>query len=255
MRGDSDRLQQVFWNLLANAVKFTPKNGLVQVHVRQVDSDLEVIVEDNGAGISPEFTPQLVESFRQADAGSARAQGGLGIGLSIAKHIVELHGGSISASSGGVGKGSRFTVRLPISPLVSTTVGVSRVPTLRKTENAVSVPATLAGIKVLIVDDDDDALEMLSYLLELSSLEVRSASSAVKALSALETFTPDVIVSEIAVPIDDGYSLIRSIRTLPSSKKSIPAIALAAFARNEDRTRALVEGFNRHVTKPVERTC
>jgi signal transduction histidine kinase/ActR/RegA family two-component response regulator len=256
MRGDGDRLQQVAWNLLANAVKFTPKNGLIRIRLQRVESDLELTVEDSGSGIAPEFLPHVFESFRQSDGTSARSHGGLGIGLSIAKHIVELHGGSIEAESRGLGQGALFRVLLPISPLVSTTMGISRVAVSKPPDAALDPPLALEGIRVLVVDDEPDARELVTYVFETSGIEVRTAASAADALRALDTFTPHVIVSDIGMPHEDGYALIRSVRTLASDeKKNIPAIALTAFARNEDRTRALVEGFNLHMAKPVEPTA
>ncbi len=253
MRGDGERLQQVVWNLLSNAVKFTPKNGSVKVRVRRVASDLELTVADTGAGIEPNFLPHVFESFRQSDMGSARAHGGLGIGLSIAKHIVELHGGSIEARSEGHDRGATFVVRLPIGPLVSTTMGVSRVPATAEQGASASLPAGLEGMRVLVVDDEPDARELVAYVLEAAGVTVKVAGSAAEALSTLAAFTPHVIVSDIGMPEQDGYFLIRRIRTLSDDeKRDIPAIALTAFARNEDRARALTEGFNQHMTKPVE---
>jgi signal transduction histidine kinase/ActR/RegA family two-component response regulator len=254
MRGDADRLQQVAWNLLANAVKFTPEGGIVEVRVKRVESDFEWIVEDDGAGIVPEFLPHIFESFRQADGSTSRPYGGLGVGLAIAKHIVELHGGTIEAESRGVGQGSTFRIRLPTSPLTATPLAASHVPaTQQEQDGAPDPPAGLQGVRVLVVDDDADARELLAYMFEASGMEVRAAGSAAAALEALAGFTPHVIVSDIGMPFEDGYSLIRSIRTLPDEdKKGIPAIALTAFAGNEDRTKALVEGFNRHIAKPVE---
>jgi signal transduction histidine kinase/ActR/RegA family two-component response regulator len=252
IHGDSDRLEQVVWNLVANAVKFTPKNGRVEVRLRRVESDIELVVLDNGEGIAPSFVPHVFGSFLQSDSSASRPHGGLGLGLSIVKHIVELHGGSVAAESQGVGRGATFRVRLPVGPLISTTVGVSRVPATQA--DADPPPSVRApGVKVLLVDDDPDALELVAYLLEGSGMEVRFARSAADALKELETYTPHVIVSDVGMPGEDGYSLIRRIRTLPTAeKKNIPAIALTAFARNEDRARALVEGFNMHMSKPVE---
>lgn len=251
MRGDGERLQQVIWNLLINAVKFTPKDGSMKVTLHRVDSDLVLTVADNGVGISPAFLPHVFETFRQVDSSSTRGHGGLGIGLSIAKHIVHLHGGTIEAHSEGEGRGATFTVRLPISPLVSTTVGIARVPATEPTTNhALPIADTL--LRVLVVDDEDDAREMLRYVFEASGIECRQAESAAAALSALDELTPDVIVSDIGMPEEDGYSLIRRIRTLPTEKNGIPAIALTAFASDGDRKRALVDGFNVHLTKPVE---
>jgi signal transduction histidine kinase/CheY-like chemotaxis protein len=253
LRGDNDRLQQVVWNLLANAIKFTPKGGVVVVSLHRVESDLELVVKDSGVGIGADFLPHVFEAFRQSDSSATRAHGGLGIGLSIAKHIVELHGGNIRAESEGQGRGATFFVRLPISSLISTTVGISRVPATTRGSREPVVPPALEGIRVLVVDDDPDARELVAYVLEASGVEVRLAGSAREATAALGSYTPHVIVSDIGMPDEDGYALIRSIRTLPDvEKKNIPAVALTAFARNEDRTRALVEGFNQHLSKPVE---
>ncbi|HLK40707.1 MAG TPA: ATP-binding protein, partial [Polyangiaceae bacterium] len=256
MRGDGDRLQQVVWNLLANAVKFTPKKGKVTIRVRRVDSDLELVVQDTGEGITGSFLPHVFDSFRQSDTSASRAHGGLGIGLSIAKHIVELHGGSIEARSEGSGRGATFVVRLPISPLVSTTLGISRVPATKQRADNISLPTGLDGLRVLVVDDEPDARDLVTYVLETCGMKVRVAGRAAEAMTELETFTPHVIISDIGMADEDGYFLIRNIRTLPNEeKKNIPAIALTAFARNEDRTRALVEGFNLHMAKPVEPTA
>jgi signal transduction histidine kinase/ActR/RegA family two-component response regulator len=253
LRGDGDRLQQVAWNLLANAVKFTPKNGVVRVYLRSVDSELELTVADSGEGIPPSFLPHVFESFRQSDGGSSRSHGGLGIGLSIAKHIIELHGGTIVAKSDGRGRGATFVVRLPISPLVSTTVGVSRVPATKHEAVDLALPNDLGGLRVLVVDDEPDARDLVAYVLEMCGIEVRSAGSAFEAMTELSSYTPHVIISDIGMPEEDGYSFIRRLRILPDvTKKDIPAIALTAFARNEDRTQALLAGFNLHMAKPVE---
>jgi signal transduction histidine kinase len=253
LRGDGDRLEQVVWNLLANAIKFTPKDGVVRVSLQRIDSDLELEVEDNGIGIEPGFLQHVFESFRQSDTSATRTHGGLGIGLSIAKHIVELHGGAIRAESAGEGRGATFSVRLPVSPLVSSTLGVSRVPATTEHAGSSSLPAGLGGIRVLVVDDEPDARELIAYLLETCGMKVQVAGSAAEALALLASDLPDVVVSDIGMPDEDGYSLIRSIRTLPrDDQKGIPAIALTAYARNEDRTRALVEGFNVYMSKPVE---
>jgi signal transduction histidine kinase/CheY-like chemotaxis protein len=253
LRADPDRLQQVIWNLLVNAVKFTPKGGRVRVSVRRKDSDLEIEVHDNGEGIPGSFLPHLFESFRQSDSGAARPHGGLGIGLSISRHLVELHGGSIEASSGGPGQGSTFRVRLPISPVVSTTLGVTRVPATTPAEPSQQPALEGDGIQVLVVEDEPDARDLVAYVFESCGMKVRLAASAAEAMRALESFSPAVIVSDIGMPEEDGYALIRKIRTHSDERKrNIPAIALTAFVRNEDRTRALVEGFNLHLAKPVE---
>jgi signal transduction histidine kinase/CheY-like chemotaxis protein len=254
LRGDGDRLQQVVWNLLSNAVKFTRKEGTVQIHLRRIDSDVELTVSDDGEGIPRGFLPHVFETFRQSDTPSSRPHSGLGIGLSIAKHLVELHGGTIRALSEGTDRGATFVVTLPISPVVSTTVGITKIPATRPPSPVAPLPDDLGGIVVLVVDDDADARELLEFMLERSGMEVRVAASSAEALDALRgDFNPSVIVSDIGMPDGDGYSLIRDVRTHPQEeKRGIPAIALTAFARTEDRTRALVEGFNVHMAKPVE---
>jgi len=255
VRADGDRLQQVVWNLLGNAVKFTPKNGQIAVTLRRVESDLEIVVRDNGEGIDAEFLPYVFESFRQSNSSSSRTHAGLGIGLSIAKHIVELHGGTIRAESAGLGAGATFSLRIPVSPLLSSTFGVHKVPATTERAPSAALPPGLEGIRVLVVDDESDARELVGYVLESCGMEVRLAENVTDALSQLQSYTPQVIISDIGMPEDDGYVLIRAIRILDSEeKKAIPAIALTAFARNEDRTRALVEGFNLHIAKPVEPT-
>ncbi len=253
IRGDADRLQQVVWNLLTNAIKFTPKGGEISISLGRLDSDIELVVTDSGVGIDPAFLPHVFDSFRQSDSSASRVHGGLGIGLSITKHLVDLHGGSILAHSAGARQGSSFVVRLPVSPLLSTTVGVSQVPATQKEPSSARPPARLPGFRVLVVDDEPDARELIGFVLESCGAEVRLAASAAEALEVLGSYTPDVIISDIGMPDEDGYSLIRSIRTLDQAhKKDIPTIALTAFARNEDRTRALIAGFNLHMAKPVE---
>ncbi len=252
LHGDMDRLQQVVWNLLANAVKFTPLNGAVKTCLRGHGPELELVVEDNGEGIAADFLPHVFDRFCQSDSSAARRHGGLGVGLSIARHIVELHGGRIEAWSNGVGQGATFAVRLPIAAAAMTSAPALS-PIESESPGHREAPDMAPGLRVLVVDDDSDARDLIAYLLESRGMEVRQASSAGEALLALETYTPHVILSDIGMPVEDGYSLIRRIRTLPSPEKSnIPAIALTAFARREDRTRALVEGFNQHIVKPVE---
>jgi signal transduction histidine kinase/CheY-like chemotaxis protein len=253
MRGDADRLRQIVWNLLNNAIKFTPKGGEIHVEMHRVESDLELIVRDTGVGIAADFLPHVFDSFRQSDSSATRVHGGLGIGLSITKHLVDLHGGSIEVQSPGIGKGATFTVRLPISPLLTTTLGVSQVPATQGEPARAFAPADLHGLSVLVVDDEADARELIGYLLETCGATVHQAGSAAAALDVLDSTAPDIIISDIGMPGEDGYSLIWSIRTLGhEAKRNIPAIALTAFARNEDRARALVAGFNLHIAKPVE---
>ena len=252
VRADADRLQQVIGNLLSNAIKFTPKDGVVRVGLARVGPNVELTVEDNGAGIGPAFLPHVFESFRQEDGGIARKHGGLGIGLSISKHLIELHGGTIEALSAGPGTGAKFVVRLPVGPPVAGAVSASQTPATVQETSRDSAPS-LRGVRVLVVDDERDARELIAFVLENSAAEVRMAASAEDAIHELDSFTPHVIISDIGMPGEDGYSLIRKIRTLAADdKKNVPAVALTAFARNEDRTRALVEGFNVHLTKPIE---
>ena len=253
MRGDGERLRQVFWNLLLNAIKFTPKGGKIWVSLRRVESDLELVIADNGMGISAEVMPYIFESFRQYDSKTTRAHSGLGIGLSIAKHLVDLHGGSIDARSDGPGRGASFSVRLPVSPLISTTVGVGKVAATTRRPAELARPTVLAGLSILVVDDEEDARDLLRIVLESCEVRVCDAASADEALATLQRERVDLMVSDIGMPGEDGYSLIRKVRALPLGEKArIPAIALTAFARNEDRTRALLEGFNVHMAKPVE---
>ncbi len=253
LRGDPNRLQQVLWNLLSNAVKFTPKNGMVRVTLRRVESDIVLSVTDDGTGIDPAFLPHVFEAFRQSDASRSRSHGGLGIGLSIVRQIVELHGGSIEAESAGQGRGATFTVRLPVSPLIATVQGVSRAPVTVAEPAGAVLPSGHTDIRVLVVEDEADARELLAYMLQSCGMEVRLAASAAEGIDALEHFTPHVLLSDIGMAREDGYAFIRQVRTLASEeKRAIPAIALTAFARNEDRTRALTAGFNLHMAKPVE---
>jgi signal transduction histidine kinase/CheY-like chemotaxis protein len=255
IRGDGDRLQQIIWNLLTNAVKFTPKGGAVRISLRRAGSQIELVVEDNGVGIPPEFLPHVFERFRQADAGSTRRHMGLGLGLSIAKHLVELHGGSITSRSPGPGLGATFVVTLPISPLASPSFDWPRERATTGAPPAADLTSSVRGIRLLVVDDEPDARDLLQTLLGMYGMVVETAASAAEALERLKHFQPDAIVSDIGMPDEDGYVLIRKIRTLPQENtKNIPAIALTAFARKEDRMQALLAGFNAHLAKPVEPT-
>jgi PAS domain S-box-containing protein len=248
--GDPERLQQVFWNLLSNAVKFTPAGGRVTVSARRVRTNLEVSIADTGQGIAPEFLPYVFERFRQADGSSTRRHGGLGLGLSIVKNIVELHGGTVRAHSNGEGQGSTFVVSLPIALAHS----AGRILVLDDAEtHELSPLASLRGLKVLVVDDERDALNLVQRLLEPFACEVRTAESAGDAWQMIVSNPPDLLVSDIGMPHEDGYSLIRKVRELPPERGgTLPAIALTAFARSEDRLRALRSGYQAHVSKPVE---
>ena len=254
--GDSARLQQVIWNLLSNAVKFTPKGGRVEIRLSRVSSAVEIGVTDTGQGIEASFLPYVFERFRQADGASTRAHGGLGLGLAIVKNIVELHGGTVRVESDGPGKGAAFAVSLPISLVRPDSVGrlVSAHPELEG-PLAFECPPQINGLHVLVVDDEADARELLVAILAQCGAVVTSVSSVAEALSALEKEIPAVLVSDIGMPHEDGYSLIRKIRMLSQSAGGrVPAVALTAFARAEDRTHALRAGFNMHVPKPIEPT-
>jgi PAS domain S-box-containing protein len=249
--GDPARLQQVVWNLVSNAIKFTPTGGSVMVELRRLDGYAEIVVTDTGTGIPADFMPDLFERFRQASAMTTRRHGGLGLGLSIAKHLTELHGGSIRASSAGDGKGATFTVTLPLKTEEPLAVLTDR----RRASDEAAVQAgkvSLRGMKVLVIEDDLDTRDLIQRLLESHRAGVVVAATAPEALEVLQRDRPDMIVSDIGLPDVDGYELIRRIRRLEDPIANTPAVALTAFARYEDRTRALSAGFNAHVAKPVE---
>jgi signal transduction histidine kinase/CheY-like chemotaxis protein len=257
VRGDPNRLQQVFWNLLTNAMKFTHKDGRVTVTLARVNSHLEVDVADNGEGIDPAFLPHVFDRFRQADASSARRHGGLGLGLSIVKQLVELHGGAISALSEGRDSGSTFRVSLPLMAAIDAALqpDVSREHPKRSASlPAVEevVPCELSGVKVLVVDDEPDARSLIQRLLQDCNASVVTAGSADEAVQIVFHDPPDVLVSDIGMPGEDGYKLIRRIRAMTGLNALIPAIALTAYARIEDRVKAIHAGFQLHLAKPVE---
>ena len=252
--GDPGRLQQVVWNLLSNAIKFTSRDGRVQVILERVNSHIEISVTDTGTGIKPEFLPHVFERFRQADASTTRAHGGLGLGLAIVKQLVELHGGTIRAKSPGEGRGSTFTILLPLAPVHRTQENERRVHP-RAPQTAALDPEcfSLRGLTVLVVDDEPDARDLIKRLLEECQATVLLASSAAEALPLIDSQTPDVLVSDIGMPDVDGYEFLKQVRSRGKDESArIPAIALTAFARSEDRTRALLAGFLVHVSKPVE---
>jgi PAS domain S-box-containing protein len=252
--GDPARLQQVVWNLLSNAIKFTPRGGRVQVRLERTGSHIEIAVSDTGAGIKQEFLPHVFERFRQADQKMTRQHPGLGLGLAIVRHLVELHGGTVEAESPGEGKGATFTVKLPLISVYQRENSAERVhPAARETLPMYDCPERLDGLKVLVVDDEEDTLELLSFGLSQCGAAVKTVNSAQEALRSIENESPDLLVSDIGMPGEDGYELIGKVRALPARRGGkVPAIALTAYARTEDRLRALRAGYQMHVPKPVE---
>jgi PAS domain S-box-containing protein len=250
IRGDAGRLQQVLWNLLTNSVKFTPRGGQVCVTLRRHTSIIEIEVVDTGRGIAAAFLPRIFERFTQEEAGHSRRKGGLGLGLAIVKHLVELHGGDVEAHSAGENAGATFIVKLPLAPVAPTAVVPPVSPAL---VDDLQIPAALAGLKVLVLDDEPDARGLVQALLERGRAVVTLASTASEALELIRLHGPDVVVSDIGMPEEDGYAFIRKLRALPASEGGrTPAVALTAYARSEDRRRALVAGFQNHAAKPVE---
>ncbi|HTH74291.1 MAG TPA: response regulator [Trinickia sp.] len=244
--GDPSRLQQIVWNLLSNAVKFTGKGGLVEVALRRVGGEVELTVVDNGQGITPEFLPHVFERFCQEDAGIARQHGGLGLGLSIARQLVELHGGRIAARSGGVGCGAAFVVTLPAT-------GAELARERDGETLALDAPPELAGLRVLVLEDEPDARELVERVLQERGATTLVFGSALEALNACALEAPDVIVSDIGLPGVDGYEFIRRLRMSEAQRgRTTPAAALTAFARSEDRRRALLAGFQTHLAKPID---
>jgi PAS domain S-box-containing protein len=255
LSGDPARLQQVTWNLLTNAIKFTPRGGRVEVRLARVSSNVEMTVSDTGAGIKPEFLPYVFDRFRQADSSTTRRHGGLGLGLSIVRHLVELHGGTVRAESAGEGQGSTFTVTLPVAPFYRKASGEVRAAHTRaEARGAVEdCPEEIAGLKILVVDDEEDTRNLLSVALGECGAEVLTAGTAREALEHAARTIPDVLISDIGMPDEDGFELIRMVRELPAeSGGGVPAIALTAYARAEDRLRVLRSGYQMHVAKPVE---
>jgi signal transduction histidine kinase/AmiR/NasT family two-component response regulator len=251
---DPGRLQQVIWNLVSNAIKFTPKNGKVQIRLERVDAHVKIRVEDTGVGIRPEFIPHLFERFRQGDASTTRKYGGLGLGLSIVKSLVELHGGTVSVESLGEGRGTTVTVQLPLMAGDQPAEAPDPVQLERPHTSVATVGAgELAGIKVLVVDDQAEARDLMKRVLEDCAAVVTTAATANEAVRLVQSSRPDVLVSDIGMPDADGFELLKQVRALgPRRGGKVPAIALTAFARSEDRTRALRAGFLVHVSKPVD---
>jgi PAS domain S-box-containing protein len=252
--GDPVRLQQVVWNLLSNAIKFTPRGGRVQVRLERINSHIEIGVTDSGDGITPEFLPFVFDRFRQADGRTTRQHGGLGLGLAIVRHLVELHGGTVRAESPGGGQGATFTVLLPVAPVYQSTGQERRVhPAARDTLPSYDCPDRLDGLKILVVDDEPDTRELLKAGIGQCGADVLVVGSASDALEAMKNAVPDLLISDIGMPDMDGYGLIRRVRELPAEDGGqVPAIALTAYARVEDRMQALRAGYQMHVPKPVE---
>ena len=242
---DSARVHQIVWNLLSNAVKFTPHGGKISVCVDREKSDARVTVTDTGQGIDSEFLPRVFDRFRQADSSTTRSFGGLGLGLAIVRHLVELHGGTVSAQSDGVGKGATFTATFPL--MADRTEPVTHVPEINLGDTY-----SLDGLKVLLVDDEPEARQIISTVITRTGAEVKACKSAHEALAKLSEWKPDVILSDIAMPEQDGYSFIRQVRSLPRDKGGdIPAAALTAYARDIDRRQALAAGYQMHIAKPI----
>jgi signal transduction histidine kinase len=250
--GDASRLQQIVWNLLANAVKFTPTGGRIRVEVRRNVSNVELVVMDTGMGIEPGFLPHVFERFRQADASMTRSVGGLGLGLALVRDLVHMHGGTVRAESLGKDQGACFTVVLPAALPVVPPLAVASAPSSEEAAAEPvrrSGPVEVAGVRVLVVDDDEDFLDSLEVALRGQGAVVKTATSVQAALAALESWSPDVLISDLGMPDEDGYSLIRAVRARGSA---VPAIALTAYAADHDRERSLAAGYQRHVGKPAD---
>jgi PAS domain S-box-containing protein len=254
---DPRRIQQILWNLLTNAIKFTARNGYVFVNLSATGDSVKVSVTDNGIGIAADFLPHLFKHFRQQDGSITRKHGGLGLGLSTVRHLVELHGGQVRAESQGEGKGASFTFALPL--MNAKIESLDNINNVVVSKNFVSpnentgTPQKLNGVNLLLVEDDQDSLELLTFLFESTGASVRTANLASIALNKFQEEPPDLLISDIGMPDEDGYSLIQKIRALPPEKGgTVPAIALTAYAKNEDRLMALSKGFQRHIKKPIE---
>jgi signal transduction histidine kinase/CheY-like chemotaxis protein len=251
--GDPNRLQQVVWNLLINAIKFTPKLGKIQVVVERVNSHVELSVSDTGKGITADFLPHVFERFSQAENASTRGYGGLGLGLAIVKSLSELHGGSVRVKSGGEGNGTTFIVSLPISVVHTLDKGTNLQHGKTQRQEVLLHTTDLKGIKVMVVDDEADAIGLVKHIMEDCGASVKACTSGSECLECVPAFKPDVIIMDIGMPDMDGYTLIAAVRALsPEQGGRTPAVALTAFARSEDRRQAMLAGFDVHVAKPVE---
>jgi PAS domain S-box-containing protein len=253
MTGDPDRLQQVIWNLLMNAVKFTPKRGRVQVHLHRANSHVEIVVSDTGQGISEQQLPHLFERFHQTASASTRSHTGLGLGLALVRHLVELHGGKVTVQSPGEGQGATFTVELPVAIAHREQEREARVHPAARAVPINAVGPSLRGLRVLVVDNDRDSLDLVHAILVSSGAEVRACASASEGLMVLQQWRPDVLISDIEMPGEDGYTFIRKVRALDFTHGGkTPALALTAYGRVEDRLRTLSAGYGMHVSKPVD---
>jgi CheY-like chemotaxis protein len=251
--GDPERLQQILWNLLSNAVKFTSRGGRVQVRLERVNSHVEVAVSDTGIGISAEFLPHVFERFRQADAATTRERGGLGLGLSIAKQLTEMHGGTLDVSSGGINQGTTFRLKLPVMVLHPVRGDVHRIHPLAGGTRQVIPFGVLNGVHVLAVDDEPDAVSLVAEVLEAAGARVTTAQSVNEALAKLEADVPDLVVADLGMPHLDGFALLERIRRHANpAVRQMPAAALTAFARSDDRVKALRAGFQIHLAKPID---
>ena len=251
--GDPDRLRQIIWNLLANAVKFTPKEGQIQVRLERINSSVEIIVSDSGIGIPTDFLGHIFERFRQADSGTTREHAGLGLGLSIVRNLAELHGGTVSASSGGPGTGATFRVRLPLMIVHPESIEEKRVHPRHDAQPPVERLPDLSGTHVLAVDDEPDALKLLTDILQAAGARVTTATSGAAALGKIGDEHPDVLVADLGMPLMDGFELIRRLRESDDEfVRDVPAAALTAYARSEDRAKTLQGGFEMHLAKPVD---
>lgn len=241
---DGNRLQQVFWNLLSNAIKFTPPGGTVSISGEVIDRHLQIQVQDSGIGIGPEFIPHMFDYFRQADSSTTRSQGGLGLGLAITRRLVELHGGMIQVDSPGIGQGAMFTVMLPMRR-TALEAGLGTTP--------LDASSNLQNVRAMIIDDEPDNQELLGLILEQAGGQVKIACSAREALDLLPTFQPDIVISDIGMPEEDGYSLLQRIRSCSNRGiRNVPAIALTAYATEADREKAFAHGFQDHIAKPFD---
>jgi PAS domain S-box-containing protein len=258
--GDPDRLQQIVWNLVSNAIKFTPKDGSIEVRLERVASHVELKVSDSGIGIDTQFLPYVFDRFRQADASTTRAHGGLGLGLAIVRHLVELHGGTVSAASTGEGQGAVFTVRLPLADVREAPARLAEVSSYNSNQEAAANELAagttdLSGLRVMVVDDDPDTREILCMVLSQYGAEVHAAGSSADALGAFREWKPNVLISDLGMPGEDGFAFIQKVRTFaPEDGGNIPAAALTAYAREEDRQRARSAGYQIHIPKPVDPT-